>query len=555
MTLGILGALAIGQYAAAALIVFFMRFADFLEGFTTERSRQAIRELLRLAPETARVEQDGRDVEIPAETVRPGQIVLVKPGERIPVDGQVVAGHGAVNQAPITGESMPAEKHAGDHVFAATILERGVLRIQTERVGTGTTFGRILRLVEEAETHKAPVQRFADRFTAYYLPVVVGAALLTYLLGRTPTAAIAVVLVACSCAIAIATPTVVLARVGRAARRGLIVKGGRWLEALARVDTVVMDKTGTMTFGRPRVTNVLSLDHGGETEVLARVAAVERYPEHPVAAAVLAEAEARGLTLAAPERFDVVPGEGVVACVGTHVVACGSVRLMARQAVKVLPAAVDRANALKAQGRTVVYMAEDDQLLGLVAVADTVGPEVPEALRQLRALGVRRVLLLTGDNERVTRALAAELGVDYRAEEKIEVIRSLQAEGAVVAMVVDGINDAPALAQADAGIAMGAAGTDAAIEAAHVALMRDDWRLVPEAVEIGRRAFCTIQQNLWFTAAYNLVGIAFAAVGWLPPIAAAAAQSLPDVAVMLNPSRLLRGGAVQDAPATPRRMG
>ena len=293
--------------------------------------------------------------------------------------------------------------------------------------------------------------------------------------------------------------------------------------------------------------------------MLARVAAVERYSEHPVAAAVLAEAEARGLTLAAPERFDVVPGEGVVACVGTHVVACGSVRLMARQAVKVLPAAVDRANALEAQGRTVVYMAEDDQLLGLVAVADTVGPEVPEALRQLRALGVRRVLLLTGDNERVTRALAAELGVDYRAEclpeEKIEVIRSLQAEGAVVAMVVDEINDAPALAQADAGIAMGAAGTDAAIEAAHVALMRDDWRLVPEAVEIGRRAFCTIQQNLWFTAAYNLVGIAFAAVGWLPPIAAAAAQSLPDVAVMLNPSRLLRGGAVQDAPATPRRMG
>jgi P-type Cu+ transporter len=229
MTLGILGALAIGQYAAAAVIVFFMRFADFLEGFTTERSRQAIRALLRLAPETARVEQDGLEVEVPADTVRPGQVVLVKSGERIPVDGRVADGHGAVNQAPITGESMPVEKQAGESVFAATILERGVLRIETDRVGSETTFGRILRLVEEAEAHKAPVQRFADHFTAYYIPVVVGAALLTYLLGRTPTAAVAVVLVACSCAIAMATPTVVLASVGRAARRGLIIKGGRWL--------------------------------------------------------------------------------------------------------------------------------------------------------------------------------------------------------------------------------------------------------------------------------------------------------------------------------------
>ena len=547
MTLGILGALAIGQYAAAAVIVFFMRFADFLEGFTTERSRQAIRELLRLAPETARVQQDGRDVEIPAAAVRQGQIVLVKSGERIPVDGRVAAGRGAVNQAPITGESMPLEKHAGDHVFAATVLARGFLRIETERVGAETTFGRILRLVEEAEAHKAPVQRFADRFTGYYIPVVVGAALLTYLLGRTPTAAVAVVLVACSCAIAMATPTVVLASVGRAARRGLIVKGGRWLEALAKVDTVVMDKTGTVTFGTPRVTEVLSLDSLGEAEVLVRAVAVERYSEHPVASAVLAEAEARHLAVVVAEGFDVVPGAGVVARVGGHDVACGSVRLMERRAVTVPPAAVDRAHALEAQGRTVVYLAEDNQLLGLIAVADTLRPEVPDALRRLRALGVRRVLLLTGDNERVARALAGELGVEYRAEclpeEKIEVVRRLQAEGAVVAMVGDGINDAPALAQADVGIAMGAAGTDAAIEAAHVALMRDDWRLVPEAIEIGRRAFSTIQQNLWFTAAYNVVGITFAAVGWLPPIAAAAAQSLPDVAVMLNSSRLLRAGS------------
>jgi Cd2+/Zn2+-exporting ATPase/Cu+-exporting ATPase len=544
MTLGILGAVAIGQYAAAAVIVFFMRFADFLEGYTTERSRQAIRELLRLAPETARVEEDGREVTVSADAVGGGQRVLVKSGERIPVDGRVAEGRGAVNQAPITGESMPVEKHPGEHVFAATILERGFLRIETERVGAETTFGRILRLVEEAEAHKAPVQRFADRFTAYYIPVVLGAALLTYLLGQGPTAAVAVVLVACSCAIAMATPTVVLASVGGAARRGLIVKGGRWLEALAKVDTLVVDKTGTLTFGTPRVTEVRSLDGLGEAEVLARAAAAERYSEHPVASAVLAEAAARGLAVPRPEGFDVVPGEGVVARVGGREVACGSARLMARRAVTGLPAAAEPAHALEARGRTVVYVAEDERLLGLIAVADTLRPEVPGALGQIRALGIRRVLLLTGDNERVTSSLAADLGVEHRAdclpEAKIEIVRRLQAEGAVVAMVGDGINDAPALAQADVGIAMGAAGTDAAIEAAHVALMRDEWSLVPEAIAIGRRAFRTIQQNLWFTAAYNVAGVLLAGLGWLPPIGAAAAQSLPDVAVMLNSSRLLR---------------
>jgi Cd2+/Zn2+-exporting ATPase/Cu+-exporting ATPase len=544
MTLGIIGALAIGQYAAAAVIVFFMRLADFIEGYTTERSRQAIKELMKLAPETARVERDGTELELAVDSVRRGDVVLVKPGERIPVDGLVLDGYATVNQAPITGESIPVEKTAGAEVFAASVCERGALRVRTERVGAETTFGQILRLVEQAESSKAPVQRFADRFTAYYIPVVVAVALATYLVGGSATAAVATVLVACSCAIAMATPITVLAAVGNAARRGIVVKGGRYLEALARVDTVVMDKTGTVTVGQPEVTEVVPLDGEAEADVLALAASLERRSEHPLAEGIARAAAERGLPLLEPKDFRVYPGAGVAGMVDGAEAWCGTERLMARAGIVVPDAVRSRLHSLAAGGQSVVLLARGGRPTALVALADTIRPEVASALDGLRALGVRHLLLLTGDRREVAAAVAGKLGLEFEAEvlpaEKLGVIARLQGQGRVVAMVGDGINDAPALAQADVGIAMGAAGTDAAIEAAHVALMRDDWKMVPEAVRIGRRAFRTIKQNLWFTVGYNVVGILLAATGWLPPIAAAAAQALPDVAVMLNASRLLR---------------
>ena len=552
MTLGIIGALAIGQYAAAAVIVFFMRFADFVESFTTERSRRAIKELLKLAPETARIVQDGTEREVPADEVHRGDVVLVKPGERIPVDGVVLDGSAAVNQAPITGESVPLEKHAGDAVFAASICERGALRIRTDRVGPDTTFGQIIRLVEQAEAAKAPVQRFADRFTAYYIPVVLVVAVATYLIGGSMTAAVATVLVACSCAIAMATPITVFAAVGHAARRGIVVKGGRYLELLAKVDTIVMDKTGTVTLGRPEVTEVISLAGDSEAVLLGLAATVERRSEHPLAEGLLREAQRRRLPLAEPRDFRVYPGEGVTAFVDSTEILCGTERLMSREDVPVSQVVRVRLQELASRGQSVVLVARDKQVIGLVTLMDVLRPDVADALKALRGLGVRHLLLLTGDRREVAAAVADKLGLAFEAEvlpdQKLRVIERLQREGRVVAMVGDGINDAPALAQADVGIAMGAAGTDAAIEAAHVALMRDDWRAVPEAVRISRRAFRTIKQNLWFTAGYNIVGITLAAVGWLPPIAAAAAQSFPDVAVMLNSSRLFVGrGRAGDA--------
>jgi Cu+-exporting ATPase len=400
MTLGIAGAIAISQYAAAAVIVFFMRLADFIEGYTTERSRQAIKELLKLAPETARVERDGREVEVPADRVTRGEVVVVKPGERIPVDGTVLDGRASVDQAPITGESVPVEKQSGDPVFAATICERGALRVRTERVGRDTTFGQIVRLVEEAEASKAPVQRFADRFTAYYIPVVVVAAVLTYLIGGSATAAVATVLVACSCAIAMATPATVLAAVGRAARRGIIVKGGRYLEALAKVDTIVMDKTGTLTIGRPEVTDVVPLDGGSEAELLALAASVERRSEHPLAAGILRAAEGRGLGLNEPKEFEVYPGEGVIASVNGARALCGTEKLMARGLVEVPAAVLARIQALAAEGKSVVLVAMGGRLLGVIALADTLRPEVPGALDALRALGVRGSSPATGGRSR-----------------------------------------------------------------------------------------------------------------------------------------------------------
>jgi Cd2+/Zn2+-exporting ATPase/Cu+-exporting ATPase len=443
------------------------------------------------------------------------------------------------------------EKEPGAEVFAATICDRGALRVRVDRVGKDTTFGQILRLVEQADANKAPVQRFADRFTAYYIPVVIAVALATYAISGNTTAAVATVLVACSCAIAMATPTTVLAAVGWAARRGIVVKGGRYLEALAKVDVLVMDKTGTVTMGRPEVTAVLPVGPATEESVLGVAASLERRSEHPLADGIVRAAEKAGLVLEAPTSFEVYPGEGVVGELGGEGAMCGTERLLARLGVEVPEAIGERVATLAAGGKSVVLVTRAGRLAGVIALADTLRPEVAAAVEEIRALGIRRVILLTGDRTATAAAVAARLGIECEAEllpvEKIRVVERLQHEGHVVAMVGDGINDAPALAQADVGIAMGAAGTDAAIEAAHVALMRDDWRMVPEAIALGRRAFRVIAQNLWFTAAYNAVGILLAATGWLPPVGAAAAQSLPDVVVMLNSMRLLRSRPMLDA--------
>ncbi len=536
MSIGVIAALVVGQWVTAAIVVFFMRVGDYAERFTTERSRQALKNLTAMAPQTARIERNGQEQDVSLADVHVGETVIVRPGEKIPVDGEVIGGQATVNQAAITGESMPVEAGIGSKVFAATFAELGSLRVRVTHVGADTTFGKVIRLVEEAEAHRADVQRVADQFSGYFLPLVAAIALLTFLISRNPLSTAAVLVVACSCSLALATPIAMLASIGAAAKIGLLIKGGKYIETLARADVVLIDKTGTLTLGRPQLTDVIPLNGIPENEILTLAASAERYSEHPLAEAVRSEAQRRNLPLHEPQTFEAIPGAGVRAQINGSSISVGSQRMVETT----LTASAD----LEAQGKTALYVQKDGEVVGVMGAADTVRAEIPQSIAALRALGIKEIRILTGDNERVASTLAQKLGVNYRAnllpEDKIAIVREYQAQGHIVVMVGDGVNDAPALAQANIGIAMGAAGSDVALEAAHIALMREDWTLVPEAIHIARRTMRVVKTNIAFTAIYNLVGLSLAAFGILPPILAAAAQSLPDLGILANSSRLLR---------------
>jgi P-type Cu+ transporter len=536
MTIGVLAAVLVGQWATAAVVVFFMRVGDYTEKFTAEKARRAVKDLTALSPQTARVERAGEEVEVPIKEVVPGEVVVVRPGEMIPVDGEVLSGQAMIDQAAITGESVPVDVAAGSSVYAVTIAEQGALRIQTTALGEDTTFGRVVRLVEEAEANKADVQRLADRFAGYFLPVVLGIAALTFLLRRDPISVAAVLVVACSCSFALATPIAMLASIGAGAKRGLLVKGGKVLEVLAKADVLLVDKTGTLTLGQPQIVEVLPENGFSVEDVLHLAASAERYSEHVYGEAIRRAAKELGISLALPEDFRAVAGEGIFATVDGKQVAVGSQRTLVNGGESI----PDR------EGRTQLFVQCDGELAGTLLAADTLRPEVGEALKEVRRLGVKHIELLTGDQQAIADTLAASLGIACRAEllpeDKIAIVKAYQAQGKTVVMVGDGVNDAPALAQADVGIAMGgdAGGTHIASEAADVVLMRPDWTLVPQTLQIARRTMGVVRGNLIFTGVYNLVGLSLAAVGILPPVLAAAAQSLPDLGILANSARLIR---------------
>jgi P-type Cu+ transporter len=541
-------------YEVVIWIITLVLLGNLLEARARSRAAAAIRRLIELRPLTARVLRDGTETEIPLGQLRPGDEVLVLPGEKIPTDGVVIDGASHVDESMLTGEPTPVRKAAGDQVIGATLNRNGALRLRVERIGGDTVLSRIIRLVQHAQGSKAPIQRLADRVAAVFVPVVMAIAAATFvvwlLVGPEPAylhalvSGVTVLIIACPCAMGLAVPTAVMVATGRGAELGILIKGGEALERSSRLDTVVFDKTGTVTEGRPTVGRIASED---EAEALRLAASLERHSEHPLGEAIVAAASARGLALAEPRQFESLTGRGVTGIVDGRRVAVGNRTLLAELAIAPGRIAAE-AEVFAAEAHTPVFVAVNGAVVAVIAMADAVRPGATEAVEAIARMGLESVML-TGDDARTAEAVARAVGIDRVAanllpEGKLEEVRRLQSEGRVVAMVGDGINDAPALAQADVGIAMGT-GTDVAIEAGDITLMRGDPLGVPRSIALARRTMRVMRQNLFWAFVYNVVGIPIAAGALYPafglrltPAFAAAAMAVSSLSVVTNSLRL-----------------
>lgn len=552
------GALIIGEYWEAAAVTFLFLFGAYLEARTLGQTRQVLQGLLELAPNKATLLRDGQQIEVMPHEVLPGELVLVKPGTRIPVDGNVIDGRSAVDESAITGESIPAEKVTEMAVYAGTVNQAGLLRVKATGVGSDTTLARIIRRVEEAQEEKAPTQRFIERFARWYTPFIILLSGATYLITRDLELALTLLVIGCPGALVISTPVSIVAGIGRAAKRGILIKGGEYLENAGKISALALDKTGTLTAGRPVVTDIVVLQtavaaggNGGTPvmeengqQVLYWAAVAEAGSEHPLAQAIVAAVDSIE-PIPHADQFETLTGRGVLAVYLGHEIGVGTPDLMVDLGISIPAMIQAQLDKLQIEGKTAVFVALDGLLIGILGIADQIRPAVPEMMRRLKAAGLKKVVMLTGDNERTAQAIAAAASIhDLRAgllpEDKLNTIRQLQAEGHVVAMVGDGINDAPALATADIGIAMGVAGTDVAIETADIALMTDDLLKIPEALQLSKATLNNIRQNVIIalvTVALLLAGVL------LGKVHMAGGMLIHEVSVMiviLNGMRLLR---------------
>jgi Cu+-exporting ATPase len=539
-------------FETSAVLITLILLGKLFEARAKGRSSEAIKKLMGLQAKTAIVERDGVEKEVPLEEVVISDTILVKPGEKIPVDGEVVEGTTAVDESMLTGESLPVDKKAGDALYGSTINKNGFIKMTATKVGRDTALAQIIKVLEDAQGSKAPIQRMADQISGIFVPIVVGVAILTFLVwiiwvqpGEfTPAleVLIAILVIACPCALGLATPTSIMAGSGRAAEFGILFKGGEHLEQTQSIDTVVVDKTGTVTHGKPVLTDVLLADGQYEDKFLSMIGAAEKQSEHPLAEAIVQGIQEKGIELGDVQFFEAIPGYGVQATVSGQGVVIGTRKLMQQYGIdihSVLPAMEE----LERNGKTAMLAGINGQYAGVVAVADTIKDTSREAVRRLQEMGIK-VIMMTGDNERTAQAIAKEVGVDaviaeVLPEGKAEEVKKLQQQGKKVAMVGDGINDAPALATADIGMAIGT-GTDVAMEAADITLIRGDLNSIADAILMSRKTMRNIKQNLFWAFAYNTIGIPIAAIGLLAPWVAGAAMAFSSVSVVLNALRLQR---------------
>jgi Cd2+/Zn2+-exporting ATPase/Cu+-exporting ATPase len=538
MTIAIVAAMLISEFFTALVIIAFVLIAEILEELTVGRGRRAIRELLNLLPSVATVRRDGTMKELRASDLKIGDVIVVRPGARISVDGIVTGGHSFVDQSAITGESLPVEKVAGAQVYAGTINQSGVLEIETHGMGRDTAFGRIIAAVEEAERSQAPIQKIADRLAGYLVYFALICAALTFLLTRDARSTISVVIVAGACGIAAGTPLAILGGIGLAARNGAIIKGGRYLEAMWAAKTVVLDKTGTLTFGNPEVVAIHPIDGLSPEHVMAPATTGERLSEHPIGKAIVARAATMSLSLREPERFHYTPGKGIQCMASGDEIVVGSRAFLDELAIPVNGGASANGDS----GSSDIFVAQNRRFLGIVRVADTLRPEAVQAVAELKKMGLRTVLL-TGDHQNVGKSVAASLAVDeFEAEllpeQKMDRIRKLMQRDKTVVMVGDGINDAPALMQASVGVAMGS-GTDVAQETANVLLLGNSLLDFVTALKISKRTYRVIMVNFVGTLGVDGIGVLLAALGFLNPLLAAFIHVSSELAFILNSARLL----------------
>lgn len=546
VSIALIAAIIIKEYFAAGEIAFIMMIGEILEERTVRKAHAGLKKLIQLTPQVGVIRTKEGEKEIPTSEIKVGDILLVKPGESMPIDGVIVKGESTVNQAIISGESMPINKTIGDEVFVGTLNQYGVIEVKATKVGGDTSLSKLIKLVRESEQKKAPVTRIADKIANIIVPLALFLAIITFVITRDVTRAVTILVVFCPCALVLATPTAIVAGIGNAARNGILIKGGEVLEKIYKITAITFDKTGTITYGKPEVTEVISLKSNYTSEEILKIAAIsEKFSEHPLGKAIVNKAKENSIELIDPENFNIELGKGVMAKVNDKKVLVGNIKLMSDHNMDITIKIIDEIKKHEQLGKTVMIVSIDSKVVGLVNVADKIKETTSNTINNLYKLGIENIALLTGDNQITANAIASkayinEVYAEQLPENKVQVIESYMGKNKIVCMIGDGINDAPALARADVGIAMGVLGSDVALETADIALMSDDISKIPELFILSKKVFSTIKINIIISMFINIIAVILAATGIIDPVVGALVHNVSSILVVLNSSTLIK---------------